>query len=78
MIASQRVESNCANIMFIITINGTDKIIQTIHHNDAQNHKEINITNGDRFNLFHINFGSTMFHIKTCTQINHVEINING
>lgn len=64
--------------MFIITINGTQSIIQTIHQIDAQNHREIKITNGDKFSLFHINFGSIMFHISTWTQTSQAEIKTKG
>ncbi|MDF1682360.1 MAG: hypothetical protein P1U46_00915 [Patescibacteria group bacterium] len=53
-----------ANIIFIITIIGTDNNIPTTHHNAHQNQRDIIITNGLRFNLFHINFGSTIFHIN--------------
>ena len=63
--------------MFIITIKGTDKSIPTIHHNAHQNQSEIMITNGLKFNLFHINLGSTIFHIKTWTQTNQEVINTN-
>ena len=66
-IASGLVASILDNIIFIITIIGTDNSIPTTHHIIHQNHNEIIITRGLRFNLFHIKRGSIIFHISTCT-----------
>jgi len=59
-----RVVSNFDKIIFIIIIKGTDKSIPTTPQIAPQNHKAIIITKGLRFSLFHINFGSIIFHIK--------------
>jgi hypothetical protein len=72
------VDSNFERIIFIITIRGTDKSIQIIHHNDHQNHKDIIITKGLRFNLFHIIFGSIIVPRKICIAISPIEIKTNG
>ena len=48
---------------------GTDNNIPTTHHKVHQNQSDIMITSGLRFNLFHINLGSIIFHIRTCTHI---------
>jgi hypothetical protein len=64
-----------ASIIFIITIIGTDNNIPITHHKLHQKANDIIITKGLRFNLFHINFGSIIFHIITCIQINHNVIN---
>jgi len=45
---------------------------------DHQNHKENIITNGLKLSLFHINFGSIIFHIRNCIQISIEERRING
>ncbi|MEA3387039.1 MAG: hypothetical protein U9Q66_01255 [Patescibacteria group bacterium] len=63
-IATGRVESNFDRTILIIAISGTDKNIPTIHQIYPQNHNAIIITSGLRFNLFHINLGSTIFHIN--------------
>ena len=55
--------------MFIITIKGTHNNIHVIHHKLDQNHNDIIITSGLKFNLFHINFGSIIFHISISIQI---------
>jgi len=58
------VDSNFDKTIFIITIIGTDKSIQITHHIDPQTHKESKITSGLKFSLFHISFGSIIFHIN--------------
>ena len=63
--------------MFIITIIGTDNSIHTIHHILHQKPREIIITSGLRLSLFHINFGSMIFHIVTCIQISDIMIMVN-
>lgn len=64
------VDSNLDNIIFIITIIGTDKSIQTTHQIDHHNHNDNSITSGLKFNLLHINLGSIIFQTKTCIHIN--------
>ena len=54
--------------MFIITMIGTAKSIPITHHRLHQNANAIIITSGLRLSLFHINLGSTIFHIKTWIQ----------
>jgi hypothetical protein len=51
-------------IIFTITIIGADKNIQTIHQTIHQKARANIITTGLKFNLSHINFGSTIFHIN--------------
>ncbi|MDR1987510.1 MAG: hypothetical protein LBQ24_01785 [Candidatus Peribacteria bacterium] len=63
-IAIGLVESNTENIIFIITIIGTDKNIQTGHQITHQKTSPKIMTIGLKFNLFHKNFGSTIFHIN--------------
>jgi len=55
-------------IIFIITIIGTDKSIQTTPQILPHKPKESNITSGLRFNLLHINLGSIIFQIRICIQ----------
>lgn len=64
-----------ARTIFIITIIGTDKSIHIIHQICHQNIKDKIITSGLKFNLFHINFGSTIFHIKSWSQVKNEIIN---
>lgn len=52
-------------IIFIITIIGTDKSIQTTHQIIHQNQREITITSELKLSLFHISFGSITFEIKS-------------
>ncbi|MBT3729013.1 hypothetical protein HOF65_02610 [bacterium] len=73
-IAILRVAGIFANIIFMITIIGTDKSIPTIPHKVPQNHNDIIITNGLRLSLFHINFGSIIFHISTCIATSQEDI----
>jgi hypothetical protein len=75
-IAMLRVDGIFDKIIFIITIIGTDNNIQIIHHIAHQNKRVIIITKGLKFNLFHINFGSTIFQIIICTLVNNIAINI--
>ena len=62
------VESNLDKIIFIITIIGTDKSIQTTPQILPHKPKESNITSGLKFNLLHINLGSMIFQIRICIQ----------
>ncbi|MDR1987988.1 MAG: hypothetical protein LBQ24_04510 [Candidatus Peribacteria bacterium] len=74
-IANDFVAGILASIMFIITIIGTDKSIQIIHQIIHQNAREIIITNGLKFNLFHINCGSIIFQHITSVSIKREAIN---
>lgn len=58
-----------ARVILIITIIGTERSIHTGPHSVPQNISDINITNGLKFSLFHINRGSTKFQISTCAPI---------
>jgi hypothetical protein len=50
-------------MIFIITIIGADKNIQTIHQIIHQKARANIITSGLKFSLSHINLGSIIFHI---------------
>lgn len=76
--AKGRVAGIFEKTIFIITVIGTESSIPTTHQRLHQNHKAIMITKGLRLSLFHINFGSIMFHIRTCVQTNHEAINKTG
>jgi hypothetical protein len=64
--------------MLIITMRGTDNNIPTTPQILPQNQSAIRITSGLKLSLFPINFGSIIFPINTCTQINPVAKNANG
>ncbi len=77
-IANGRVSGILARTILIITIIGTDRIIQTTHHKAHQNERAIIITRGDRFNLFHMKRGSIILPIRTCIQMREAVMNIKG
>ena len=74
--ATQRVESNCVQIIYIATNIGTLKNIPAIPHIMPQNTRFINIANVDRFNVLPVSFGSNMFPNTICRPIKPMAVKI--
>lgn len=73
--AIQRVESNCAHVMYSATNSGTLKNIPAIPHIMPQTTRLIKMAKVDRFSVLPVNFGSMMFPKSICRPISPIAVN---